>query len=82
MGIRNSTLTRVKPLFDFIGNDVEKLNKFFSLFDIQIPQIKQTSLIPPIRYGTNEKLIPPSKSLLIWMLQNLEELRLCQILWC
>ena len=74
MGIRDSTITRVKPLFDFIGKDKDKLNRFFSLFNVPIPKIEQEKLVIPIRYGKNEKLIPPPKSLLIWMLRNLGEL--------
>jgi len=73
MGIRNSSLTRVKPLFDFIDSDVDKLNQLFGLFKRKIPKIEENSIIE-IRYGDNEKKIPPSRSLLIWMLQNLKEL--------
>ena len=73
MRLRDSTLTRVKPLFDFIGKDIEKLNQFFRLFGKNIPGIQQGS-VKEIRYG-KEKLLPPSKSLLIWMLHNLKELR-------
>lgn len=73
MGIRNSSLTRVKPLFDFIDLDVDKLNRFLGLFDNKNQIIKKNSLID-IWYGDNEKKIPPSKSLLIWMLQNLNDL--------
>lgn len=73
MGIRDSSLTRVKPLFDFIGSDAEKLNQLLGLFKSNIPEIKKNSIIE-IRYGDNEKEIPPPRSLLIWMLQNLKEL--------
>lgn len=73
MGIRNSSLTRVKPLFDFIDSDENKLNSFFSLFNLKNFEIKPNSLFE-IRYGENEKKIPPSKFLLIWMLQNLDKL--------
>ncbi len=73
MGRKDSTFTRVKPVFDFIGNDSEKLNKFFRLFGDQAPVIEQ-DLVKEIRYGKNEKLLAPSKSLLIWMLQHLGDL--------
>jgi len=73
MGIRNSSLTRVKPLFDFIDSDVDKLNQLFGLFKRNIPKIETNSIIE-IKYGDNEKKIPPSSSLLLWMLQNLKEL--------
>ena len=73
MGKRNSSLTRVKPLFDFIKSDIDKLNRFFELFENTNKRVKQNSLIE-IRYGNNEKKIPPPKSLLIWMLQNLNDL--------
>lgn len=73
MGIKDSSLTRVKPLFDFIDSDVVKLNQFFGFFKSNIFQVEKNSIIE-IRYGYNEKKIPPSRSLLIWMLQNLKEL--------
>lgn len=71
--LRDSSLTRVKPLFDFIGSDEDKLNQFLRLFKSNISNVKKNSIIET-RYGKNEKKIPPSKSLLIWMLQNLTEL--------
>jgi hypothetical protein len=73
MGVRNSSLTRVKPLFDFIDSDVDKLNQFFGYFKNNTLKIEKNSIIE-IRYGDNEKKISPSRSLLIWMLQNLKEL--------
>lgn len=72
MGKRNSTLTRVKPLFDLINSDTNKLNCVLELFDKNL-RIEQNSLIE-IRYGKNEKKIPPPKTLLIWMHNHLEEL--------
>lgn len=44
MGIRNSSLTRVKPLFDFINSDIDKLNRLFELFDNN-QRFEQNSLI-------------------------------------
>ena len=73
MGIRDSSLTRVKPLFDFIDSDVDKLNQLFGFFKSNISKIEKNSIIE-IRYGDNEKKIPPSRNLLIWMLQNLKAL--------
>lgn len=73
MGERNSSLTRVKPLFDFIGSDIDKLNQFLELFPDTNKRINQNSLIE-IRYGDNEKKIKPPKSILIWMLENLDTL--------
>jgi len=73
MGVRDSSLTRVKPLFDFIDSDEDKLNQLFGFFKSNISKIEKKSIIE-IRYGSNEKKIPPSRSLLIWMLQNLKEL--------
>jgi len=72
MGIRNSSLTRVKPLFDFINSDIEKLNRFLGLFDYK-HRIEHNSSIE-IGYGHYEKKLPPSKLLLIWMLQNIKDL--------
>lgn len=73
MRLRDSTLTRVKPLFDFIGTDNYRLNQFLEIFKSNIPKINNSSQVK-IEYGEHEKRIPPSKSLLIWMLQNLKEL--------
>lgn len=73
MGKHNSSLTRVKPLFDFINSDFDKLNSFLGLFDYKNLRIEQNSLIE-VRYGNNEKEIPPSRTLLIWMLYNLDVL--------
>lgn len=73
MGIRNSSLTRVKPLFDSIGSDFEKLNAFLELFSTVTPRIEENSMIE-IKYGNDEKKLPPSRSLIIWMLQNLDQL--------
>lgn len=73
MGLKNSSLTRVKPLFDFIDSDANKLNSLLDLFEIKNQRIEQNSLLE-IRYGNNEKKIQPSKSHLIWMLQNLNHL--------
>lgn len=72
MGIRNSTHTRVKPLFDFINSDINNLNCLLDLFDKNL-RIEHNSLIE-VLYGNKEKKIPPSKSILIWMLKHLEEL--------
>ena len=49
MGKRNSTLTRVKPLFDLINSDTNKLNCLLELFDKNL-RIEQNSLIE-ILYG-------------------------------
>ena len=70
MGEKNSTLTRVQPLFKFINKDEEKLNQLFKLFNNkEIENIKK-DYIKEIRYGTDEKSIPASKSRLLWMLNN------------
>lgn len=73
MGNKNSSLTRVKPLFDVIKDDAIKLNDFLKLFNKNIPLINQNS-IKEIKYGKDEKKIPPPKLLLIWMLYNLDKL--------
>ena len=77
MGEKNSTETRVKPLFDFIDSDINKLNQLLGMFD-KNQKIEKDSLIK-IQYkdgknGEKEERLPPSKSLLIWMLKNLNEL--------
>lgn len=76
MGKHNSSLTRVKPLFDHINSDIEELNCFLGLFNTN-HRIEPNTLVE-ILYengvGGKEKDLAPSKSLLIWMLENLEEL--------
>ncbi|KAF0238435.1 MAG: hypothetical protein FD181_1085 [Prolixibacteraceae bacterium] len=73
MRLRDSSLTRVKPLFDFIDADEEKLNRLLGLFKNNTQSITKNSIIK-IGYGDNEITIPPSKSLSIWMLLNLNYL--------
>ena len=71
MGDKNSSLTRVQPLFDYIGVDLNKLNKFLSLFEVHT-QITE----PPIsiKYGFDETAIKPPRELLIWCINNVEKL--------
>ena len=73
MGKFNSSLTRVKPLFDLISSDSYKLNNLFSLFNLKSYKFEDDSIIE-IRYGYTEKKIPAPKSLLMWMLLNLDSL--------
>lgn len=72
MGEKNSTLTRVQPLFKFINKDEEKLNQLFKLFNNKEIENITKDYIKEIRYGTDEKSIPPSKSRLLWMLIHLD----------
>lgn len=72
MGKKNSTLTRVQPLFKFINKDEEKLNQLFKLFNNKEIENITKDYIKEIRYGTDEKSIPPSKSRLLWMLIHLD----------
>ncbi len=51
MGEKNSSLTRVQPVFDYINLDIQKLNQFFSLFD---KKVSITSKILFFKYGENE----------------------------
>lgn len=72
MGIFNSTKTRVQPLFDYLSDDVDQLNKFFSLF----PGFRDRIARPVINifYGETEIGIPPSLSILKWCIDNLDKL--------
>lgn len=72
MGKNDSSLTRVKPLFDFINKDEVKLNQLFELFKHEKIEIIKKGSIIEIKYGTKEKSIPPSKSRLLWMLIHLD----------
>jgi len=67
MGKHNSTYTRVKPLFDQIKGDLDKLNNFLNLIN---ENIKLSSIPEPIYYGENEKILPPSIELLIYLVEN------------
>lgn len=66
----DSSKTRVKPLFDHIGTDNKKLNDLFSLFSPKTPKFEKNSILE-ICFGENEKKIPASKSMLLWLLENL-----------
>ena len=72
MGKNDSSLTRVKPLFDFINKDEVKLNQLFELFKHEKIEIIKKGSIIEFKYGTKEKSIPPSKSRLLWMLIHLD----------
>lgn len=67
----DSTKTRVTPLFDYIGVDIEKLNRMLALIN---PAVNLESEIISRNYGNNEKTIPPSPSLLKWCIRNYEKL--------
>lgn len=71
MGIRNSTFTRVQPLFDYILKDCDKLNKLLKLVN---SNISVNGPINIILYGDTETAITPPPSLLIWCINNLDEL--------
>ena len=74
---KDSTKTRVAPLFDYIGGDVEKLNRLLSLFDkgLKIEPHAKVEIIYDSNLGrSEEKSMPPAKSLLIWMIENVEKL--------
>ena len=73
MGQKNSSLTRVMPLFDFIGNDILKLNKLISMIQSDIQPI--TNLKEKIKYGKNEKGLQPPKSHLLWQIDNFSLLK-------
>ena len=71
MGEKNSSLTRVQPVFDYINLDTQKLNQFFSLFD---KKVSITSKILFCKYGENEASISPPKELLLWCINNIDKL--------
>lgn len=72
MGNKNSSITRVIPVFDYINRDREKLNKFFSLFD---NDVTISSDIREYKYGYNEAVIAPCRELLIWCVNNVNQLK-------
>ena len=77
MGKKDSTKTRVEPLMDYLGNDVDKINSFLSMFDCKV-QITDT--ICKICYGKKshgcpgEKSIPAPVKLLRWYIENSDQL--------
>lgn len=73
MGIKNSSLTRVKPFFDRIKDDPRKLDVLFSMMSENLSvQIDYSEY--EISYGKYEKHLRPPKSLLIWQIENKERL--------
>lgn len=73
MGIRNSTITRVEPLMNSIGNNIEQINILFSLLP-KMKQISKGDKIIEICYGNNEKKICPKQELLEWYVNNVAQL--------
>ena len=71
MGKKNSSLTRIQPLFDYLGMDINKINKFLSLFEIKT-EIKASLFV--CKYGYDEASIKPCKELLIWCVNNIDKL--------
>lgn len=69
---KNSTKTRVEPLFNYIGKDIDKTNKLLSIFD---KKISISSSIEKCNYGKEEMAIPPNKDLLIWCINNPDKLK-------
>lgn len=73
MGIKNSSLTRVKPLFDKIGKAPDAIEELLSMMSGYRGLIVDYSDIEII-YGEKEKHLPPPKSLLLWQIENKEKL--------
>lgn len=77
MGKNDSTKTRVEPLMDYLGKNVDKINQFLSLFGRNV-QINDN--ICDILYGKKsdgypgEKSIPAPVSLLRWYIENANQL--------
>lgn len=71
MGEKDSSLTRVQPVFDYINKNSDNLNKFLSLFSKKVI-IKNDIL--EYKYGYDEKAIPPVNSLLVWCINNIDKL--------
>jgi hypothetical protein len=69
MGIKNSTLTRVKPLFDRIKDDPRKIDVFLSMMS-ENRSVHMDYSEYKVSYGESEKRLQPPKSLLIWQLEN------------
>lgn len=71
MGKKNSSLTRVQPVFDYINNDIDRMNKFLMLFK------RSNNIKSKMKcwYGCDEKAIPPSRELLVWCINNIEKLK-------
>ena len=77
MGKKDSTKTRVEPLMDYLGKNVDRINQFLSLFGRNV-QINDN--IKDICYGKKtdgypgEKSIPAPVSLLRWYIENANQL--------
>ena len=77
MGKNDSTKTRVEPLMDYLGKNVDRINQFLSLFGRNV-QINDN--IKDICYGKKtdghkgEQSIPAPISLLEWYVNNSDKL--------
>ena len=77
MGKKDSTKTRVEPLMDYLGKNVDRINQFLSLFGRNV-QINDN--IKDICYGKKtdghkgEQSIPAPISLLEWYVNNSDKL--------
>lgn len=64
MGKYNSSTYRVKPFVENVENDLNKINKFLSWFNIKVNSLPTCYL-----YGDNEKLLKPSKKHLLKIIE-------------
>lgn len=73
MGIRNSTFTRVKPLFDRIKDNPREIDRFLSKMS-GYRRVRVDYSGYKVSYGECEKRLKPPRSLLVWQIENKEKL--------
>lgn len=67
MGIKNSRVTRVQPLFDKIGKSIDKISELLSLFK---RNVEIGTHVINLEYGDTEIALPPPRSLLQWCIER------------
>lgn len=73
MGNRNSTTTRVQPLFDIIKDNPREIDRLLSMMSGYRSTCVDYSGYK-VSYGKCEKRLKPPKSLLVWQIENMEKL--------
>lgn len=80
MGEKDSSKTRVVPLMRFLGEDVNRINDFLSMFSFKNKSVRISDRILKVCYGNKsdgepgEMAVPPVKPLLIWYAEHPEEM--------
>ncbi len=71
----DSSLTRVAPAFQVVGNSADNINAFFGLFNARksVPLLEHGDCYQ-VLYGKHEKVLSPSPHRLRWLVEHPDEL--------